>query len=170
MEPLRSMPTRPSYDTPGSDREPTSLAGAGDSVSRAEAQRARIDRRQRELRALFARMVQKAGGADWLTAMLDQRPSYMSKIVEALHGSDDRKVQLDWLAPLLEDAAAAELLLTALSDWCGFESPVRRRVVSREQLAAAAAEVVAETSGAMKDAMREAIAKKLGVRPEDVKL
>lgn len=127
---------------------------------------------QSELRSLFGAMVRAAGDADWLATALDQKPSYANRINEAIRGDEDRKIQLEWLAPLLDDQSAAEMLLTWLSNRCGYEPPVRaKRDVPIEDINAAAREVLAEIKDEeQRDLMKKRIAKKLGVRVEDVRL
>jgi predicted DNA-binding transcriptional regulator YafY len=125
---------------------------------------------QRQLRALFCAMVTRFGGVDALCAALDRKPSYVSKIVEAMNGEDGRAVQLEWLAPMLRDPRCAELLLEALSDLCGFAPPQRDRVLSEQETKDSAFEVVREMDGITKEAIRQAIAKRKGVRVDDVKL
>lgn len=124
---------------------------------------------ERELEALFAAMVRVAGGVDWLVSAMDKAPSYASKISEGMYGRNGKQVQLRWLAPLLGDPAAVDLLMGWLSERLGYQPPVRERTVSPEEIARAAVEVIGEM-GALRDPVREAIAKRLGVRVEDVKL
>jgi hypothetical protein len=123
-----------------------------------------------QLYALFGAMVRAAGGLDALVAALDREPSYHSKISEAMNRRDGRHVHLDWLAPLLADEDAATLLMDWLSDRLGYEPPVRKRAVSEEEEMRAAREVIREMPEPLKDAYRREMAKKLGIRPEDLKL
>jgi hypothetical protein len=135
-------------------------------------EKARMEATQVTLRQLFGKLVREAGGVDWLCAALDKEPSYASKISEALNGVKDRKVQIDWLAPLLDDEDAAETLLSWLSERCGYEPPVRRRVEPPvDEINRAAREVIAEIKDEeQRELMRARIAKRLGVRPDEVRL
>lgn len=130
----------------------------------------RLQGDQLQLRALFGAMLRKAGGADWLAEALNREPSYASKIFDAANGVKNRKVQLDWFAPMLDDPGAAELLLSFLSERCGFQPPVRLRTVTKEQIHEAAAAVLSDMDPIVKKGVRQEIARRLGVRIEDIKL
>lgn len=135
-------------------------------------EKARMEATQVALREIFARATREAGGVDWLCTALDREPSYVSKIVEALNGVKDRKVQLEWLAPLLDDENAQELLLAWMCERCGFEPPVRRRVEPPvEEINRVAREVIAEIKDEeQRELMRARMARRLGVRPDEVRL
>ena len=124
------------------------------------------------LRAVFGAMVRASGGADWLATALDKEPSYANRINEAINGVQDRKIQFEWFAPLLDDEAAMEILLCWLSERAHYEPPVRqKRDVPVEDINTAAREVIAEIKDEeTRDLMKKRIAKKLGVRVEDVRL
>jgi len=125
----------------------------------------------RNLYALAAAMVRKAGGVEWLAAALDREPSYGSKISEGLNERNGKHFQLDWLAPLLDDADASDLLMGWLCERLGYEPPVRvRRDVSEADFARAARELIAEMDPDYAAVQRRKLAKKLGVRIQDVKL
>ncbi len=126
---------------------------------------------QRSLYALFGAMVRVAGGVDWLTAALDKNPFYSSKISEGMNSRNGKHVQLDWLAPLLSDPRATDLLLGWLCERCGYEPPVtQRRKVTDEDYARAAREVLSEIKDdEERGIFRRRMAKKLGLRIEDVK-
>jgi hypothetical protein len=138
--------------------------------------KARLEAAQTSLRDAFTRAVRAAGNGggtvDWLATALNRQPEYASKISEAVRGQGDRKVQLEWIAPLLFDVDSAEELLGALCELAGFEPPIRKRPEPPvEEVNRAAREVLAE----MKDEDQRAVfrtrmAKKLGIRPEDVRL
>lgn len=130
---------------------------------------ARLEADQVQLRALFAAMVRTAGGVDWLAKALNEKPGYASKITDAINGAKKRRIQLNWFPPLLEDPRAAEILLGWLSERCHYSPPVRARQVTSEEEAAAAREVIAELEPELSELMRRRVAKKLGVRFEDLK-
>lgn len=132
----------------------------------------RVTDTQEQLRQLFCELVRVGGGAEALVAALNREPSYVARISDAMQGREQRSVQLAWLAPLLDDEDASERLLTWLSARCGYEPPVRaRRDVPIEDINAAAREVLAEIKDEeQRDLMKKRIAKKLGVRVEDVRL
>jgi hypothetical protein len=89
---------------------------------------------------------------------------------EAINGAESRKVQLEWLAPLLDDPDAAEMIVGWVNARCGYEPPVRSREVSQEQIDKAAREVLAELKDdEQRELMRARIAKRLGVRPDKVR-
>lgn len=131
---------------------------------------ARLESDQTQLRALFCAAVRTYGGVDALTAALNREPSYAKKIADACNGYGDRKVQLDWFAPLLTDPACFDLFMGWLCERGGYAAPVRDRKVTREQIAAEATAVVAEMDAIVKDGVRKEVARRLGVRVEDVKL
>lgn len=125
---------------------------------------------QNQLRALFNAMVRVAGGFDWLAAALNRAPTYENKIRDAANGEGAHKVQLDWFAPLLEDTKAVEILMGWLSERLNYAPPVKLRTVTREEVAEATAQVVAEMGDTVREAVRAAVAKQLGVRVDEVKL
>lgn len=157
---------------PGSHREEASRSVPwGSQVPFSFDARTRLSQTHAELRQMFAEAVRRAGGVAALVHALDRRPSYDSKVVEAMNGSGERSIQLDWLAPLLDDPNAAEVIAEYVNRRCGFEPPVRRRQLSQEEIDRAAREVAAEMKDEdMREAFRTRMAKKLGVRPEDVAL
>jgi hypothetical protein len=132
------------------------------------AQKKQLEGDQVALRALFGAAVRAAGGIDWLTAALDKQPSYATKIGEAINGYADRKVQLDWFAPLLEDPRAAELILGWLSERCKFEPPIRSRVVDEAEDAKISREILESLPEPQRTAFRQERARRLGVRVEDL--
>jgi hypothetical protein len=117
-------------------------------------------------------MVRVAGGAEWLTAALNREPSYVARVSDAMNERDQRPAQLPWLAPLIDDAAAADLFISWLCEHCGYEPPVKvKREISDTDLNEAAREVISEMKDdEQRDLMRARIAKRLGVRVEDVRL
>jgi 16S rRNA C967 or C1407 C5-methylase (RsmB/RsmF family) len=121
------------------------------------------------LYAVVRLAIEKAGGIDWLTSALDREPSYVSKISEGLNRREGRHAHLDWLAPLLSDPIAARELLTGLCGLCGYEPPQRRRVATREEVAAAVLDVLAE-AGEVGEALRERVARRLGTDVGAVRL
>jgi len=124
----------------------------------------------RWLYVVAGEMVRIAGGTDWLAHAMDREPSYGSKIREALAGTGERKFHLEMLAPLLRDTEAAEHLLSRLSELLDFEPPVRvKRETTPEQEAKAHREAIDELDPDMRDLMRRKVARKLGVRVEDLK-
>lgn len=133
-------------------------------------QRAQLEADQVSLRQLFAEAVRVGGGAEWLCSALGREETYSKKISGAINNERDRKVQLEWLAPLLEDPAVAEMLLGWLSERCGFAPPVRKRALTKEEVSASVAEVVGDMDGITKDAIRREVARRRGVRVDDVKL
>lgn len=122
-----------------------------------------------QLYALFSAMVNAAGGVDWLVATLDREPSYQSKVSEAMHRREGRYVQLDWLAPLLGDERACELLMGWLSERLGYEPPVRQRPVTIEEQGKALLEVIRELPEEMREPLMARAAKRLGVKPDRFK-
>lgn len=132
--------------------------------------RAQLEADQTAMRQLFAEMVRLAGGSAALTKALGREDTYDKKICAAINNESDRKVQLDWLAPLLGDPGAAELLLTWLSKRCRFAPPVRMRELTTEQTRETVTEVVAEMDPIVKEGIRREVARRRGVRVEDVKL
>jgi hypothetical protein len=138
-----------------------------------EAERSRIQAAQEELRNAFSEWVKAAGGLAALTTALDQRPSYENKIRDAIAGRGERSVQLDWLAALLDDPAAAPLIAAWFCERCGFEPPVKSRVVTDEEIARASRAVLAEMSDRdpeMGGVLQAKVARVLGVRVEKVRL
>ncbi len=169
---LRAIGTSVTEEAPGSPRDRASPLHAGEPVQMSfDSVRSNTMRNdQRQLHALFCAMVTRFGGADALCAALDRKPSYVSKIVEAMNGEDGRAIQVPWFAPMLRDPRCAELLLAALSDICGFAPPQRMRVLSEDELRAAVFDVVHGDDGMIKDAIKQEVARRTGVRVEDVKL
>lgn len=122
-----------------------------------------------DLYSVVRAAIERAGGIEWLTAALDREPSYVSKISEGLNRREGRHAQLDWLAPLLRDPRAARELLTGLCALCGFEPPQPRRVVTREEVATAILDVLAD-AGDVGEALRERVARRLGTDVGAVRL
>lgn len=125
----------------------------------------------RSMYALVGAMVRARGGIERLTSDLDREPSYASKISEALNGRDGRHLHLDHFAALISDEAAAALLISWLHERLDLEPPVkRRRDIDEGELNAAAREAIAELDADQREAFRKKLARKLGVRVEDVRL
>jgi hypothetical protein len=122
---------------------------------------------EQELTATFREAVQAFGGADALRAVLGEKETYLTRILDGMAGT--RPVQARWLLPLLSEPASAMALLLYMSERAGFEPPVLHRQVTDEEIGRAACEVLAE-SGQLRDIIRAQIAKRLGVRVEDVRL
>lgn len=118
-------------------------------------------------RTAFRAAVQAFGGADALRAALGERETYLSKIAEAMNGA--KPIQLRWCVPLLRDPASAVVLLGHDAELAGAEPPVFHREVSQEEVDRAARELLAE-SGQLRDVYRAQIARRLGVRVEEVRL
>jgi hypothetical protein len=138
--------------------------------------KARLESAQAALREAFVRAVRAAGDGggtvDWLTTALNRSPEYASKISEAVRGHGERKVQLEWIVPLLFDVDSAEELLGVMCELAGFEPPVRKRPEPPvEDVNRAAREVLSELKDdEQRELMRARIAKRLGVKPADVRL
>lgn len=128
---------------------------------------AQLQRDEQALSAMFAAAVRAFGGADALRASLGERENYVARISDAMNGQ--RPWQGRWLGPLLDDPRSAAILLGYLSERADYEPPIPRRKVSREEVAAAALDLIAE-SGMLRETLRAEIAKRLGVRVEEVKL
>lgn len=118
------------------------------------------------LYALVGAMVRKIGGIDAWCSRLDREPSYGSKLSEALNRKEGRHIHLEQLAALLDDADAAELLLSWLSERLGYEPPVRQRTVSVEEQGKALLEVIRELPEEMREPLMARAAKRLGVKTE----
>lgn len=118
-------------------------------------------------RTVFRKAVMAFGGADALRLALGRPEHYLSHISEALSGQ--KPIQEGWRAPLLKDPRAAVILLEHDSQVAGAEPPVFTREVDDAEVARAAVEVLAE-SGQLRETFRAQIAKRLGVRPDQVKL
>jgi hypothetical protein len=163
----RSMPPAP----PGSHREAVSpsLPGRADQLAIVFDRETQTRQDEQQLASAFRAAVNAFGGADALRAALGERETYITKITEAMGSSADRPIQARWFFPLLDDPRSAVILLGFLNERAGAEPPVYHREVSSEEIARAAAEVIAE-SGQMRDVFRQQIAKRLGVRIEAVKL
>lgn len=145
---------------PGAERQPFS-----------EEDKRRLEAAQGFLTELFRDSVKAVSTTEWLTRSLNREPSYENKINDAIAGRDQRPVQLPWLAPLLDEPEAMQLLLERLSDRAGFMPPVRKKVAERAELAEAALEVIAEMRDEeQREVFLRRVAKKVGVRAEDVKL
>jgi hypothetical protein len=126
---------------------------------------------QEFLNDLFQEALKAAGTTEWLTRALNRKPSYETKINDGIAGRDDRSVQLPWLAPLLRDADSAYALIAGLCDRCGFMPPVLAKVAERAELGEAALEVIAEMKDEeQREVFKKRVAKKCGIRAEDVKL
>jgi hypothetical protein len=132
------------------------------------AQKQQLENDQAALRTMFAAAVRAAGGIDWLTAALDKQPSYATKIGEAINGVADRKVQFDWLAPMLDDPRASAIILGWLSERMKFEPPVKSRVVDPAADAAECRAILESLPEPQRTAFRQERAKRLGVRLEDL--
>lgn len=134
-------------------------------------QQRRLEGNQDFLNELFRDALKAAGTVEWLTRALNRKPSYESKINDAIAGRDDRNVQFEWLAPLLDDPDAADVIVTRFNERCGYMPPVRRKVAERSELGEAALEVMAEIKDEeQRELFKRRIAKKVGVRADDVKL
>jgi len=172
---MASMPRTMRQDSPGSHRVELSRSASGpEQQGFSFAEKAQVDATKRELLAMFVeavKLVKERGGVSWLTSKLDCAPSYESKINGAINGEQDRKVQLDWFAPLLDDPNAADFIAAWICQRTKHEPPVKKRVIEDSAIETAAREVIAEMKDHdQRDLMRARIAKKVGCRPEDVKL
>lgn len=102
---------------------------------------------------------------------LDKKPSYASKISEAFNRRDNRHVPIDFAPPLLlGDERAASIWMEFWSEELGYEPPVKKRVVTKEADDAATHDVLNELPEPLQEMIRREKAKKLGVRPDEVKL
>ena len=168
---VRAMDSTLRGEPPGSNRGNTSPKfPAAVQMSFDPVRNDTMQKDQSQLALIFGAMVARFGGVDALVAALNRKPSYVSKITEAMNGGEARAIQLEWMAPMLRDPRCAELLLSCLCEMCGYAPPVFERSLSREQTAETVTEVVAEMDGLMKEAIRAEVAKRRGVRVEDVKL
>lgn len=168
---VRAMDSTLHEGAPGSNRGNASpLRPAAVQMSFDPVRNDTMQKDQSVLAALFVAMVAKFGGVDALVSALNRKPSYVSKITEAMNGGEGRAIQLEWLAPMLRDPRCAELLLSCLSEVCGYAPPVFERALTPEQTAETVTEVVAEMSGLVRESIRAEVAKRRGVRIEDVKL
>jgi hypothetical protein len=135
-------------------------------------QRAFIWDRDSRVTALYEiarRALAKRGGADVLRAALDERESYLASISKAFH-RDGRSVPIDWLPVIGEDEEAAYELASGINALLGFDPPVKSRTVDPERQKEAAMELIAEMDEEHREIYRKKLARKLGVRAEDVKL
>jgi hypothetical protein len=147
-----------------SDRSPGTGGNSCPAVSRFRS----LDDDTTGLYAAVRAAIVEAGGVDWLAEALDREPSYSSKVSEGVNRRDGRHAHVDWIAPLLDDPAAMAILLGWLCERAGFEAPRRRKTITREEFAA---ELLAEVdeSGALGEALKERVARRLGVRVDQVK-
>ncbi len=159
------LPPQGSHREAGGDRVP--VPSPRPQLSLQFDREAQMRRDDQALTAMFAAAVRAYGGPDALRAALGEKETYLSKISESMSGL--RPVQVRWLGPLLDDPRAAAIILGYLSERAGFEPPVSHRQVTDEEVARAAVEVLSE-SGQLRETFRTQIAKRLGVRVEEVKL
>jgi hypothetical protein len=134
------------------------------------AKRAQLEADQTAMRQLFASMVSAVKNNDWLATALGRGDDYAKKIGSAINNEKDRKVHFEWIAAMLDEPKAAELIVGWFNERCGYAPPVLKRVVSKQERDEAVAEVVAEMGDVVREAVERATAKKLGVRVEEVKL
>jgi hypothetical protein len=143
-------------------------------AARAEEERQLVHELATALYSVFKDALAESGGADALRARLDEVDSFKTYVSKAANrvvdGTGQRRVPLEWLAGVGVDADGAYALVAGINRIFGYEPPVRQRVLSREQTADAALDVIAELPETIKSGIRTAVAKRRGVRPEDVKL
>jgi hypothetical protein len=113
------------------------------------------------LRALFRAALQKAGDEVWLASALQKPLAYASKISEAVNAIGDRKIQLEWLAPMLQDPRAQDLIVAWVCDRCGFEQPERRKQAG-DQDELEAFRKLAREPGPLGEVLRTHVDKALG--------
>lgn len=131
--------------------------------------RAQLEADQTHMRRLFAETARKFGGVPALTESLGRDEAYEKKISGAINNEKDRKVQLDWLAAMLDDPAIIDFV-DWLNERTGHEPPVRKRVISTLETQETVTEVVAEMDQIVREGVRREVARRRGVRVEDVKL
>ncbi len=130
---------------------------------------------RRHFYVMFAAMVSRAGGdfavAKRMGVSDEEAHNIAKKIREAMHGASDRKLQYDWFVAANLDDDAGFLALESQSEFQHCEPPVKeRRVIDPEAFAKASREVFAEMDPDHKEVHRKKLAKKLGIRVEDIKL
>lgn len=117
------------------------------------------------LYTVFRRATEAIGGMDILAADLDFPPSYVSKISEGMARREKRRIQLEWLAPLLRHRPSARLIVEEICRIAGYEVPqLKREIESQELLDAIVAKL--KKSGELGRAFLEQAALECGVDPE----
>lgn len=127
---------------------------------------------QLELRAVFRATLYIAfpdKPCEHLAEALNMKPSYCEKIRGAINGEDDRKVQWEWFAPLLENAKAAAFFAAWFNDRLGFQPPIRvKREVAAEDEVKARRKAFAKLPLELREVYERQIAEELGVDVEDL--
>ena len=104
-----------------------------------------------------------------LASDLGEPLTYASKISEAENGVRGRHIQLRWVARLMQYPAALEVIVAYFCRRAGKKMPEPAKAMTRQEAQADALDVLAQLDG-MKDFIKAAIAKKRGVRPDEVPL
>lgn len=117
----------------------------------------------------------KLGGAEALRAAMGEKDSFISTVSKAINRiheeNGQRAVRIDWLA-YGDDGDADYVLVAGINEAFGYAPPVRgARACTQEEIDRAAREELANEKDPDKlDLHRRRIAKRLGVRVEDVRL
>lgn len=117
----------------------------------------------------------KLGGAESLRAAMGEKESFISTVSKAINRiheeNGQRAVRIDWLA-YGDDGDADYLLVAGINEAFGYAPPVRGlRACTQEEIDRAAREELANEKDTEKlDLHRRRIAKRLGIRIEDVRL
>jgi hypothetical protein len=147
---------------------------AVEKTARAEAERQQVHELADALYSVFKDALAESGGADALRARLDEVDSFKTYVSKAANrvvdGTGQRRVPLEWLAGVGVDSDGAYALVAGINRTFGFQPPVRERVLTREEIADTNLEIEAEMPEHQKKARKAEIARRRGVRPEDVKL
>lgn len=95
------------------------------------------DEDTRALYDMFRRALEAMGGYDVIVAELDRKPSFVARISEALSRRGKRRLQVDWLVPMLRHPGAAMVLVEELCRLAGYEQPNPKREVTTDEFLAA---------------------------------
>lgn len=131
------MAQRVTKNPPAEQRETLSRIQPGNDVGQGELPTmaaADVLNMQRRLREWFYKHAQRERKFTWLAAALGKKISYDSKISEAATGSPDRRVQLEWLAPLFVDPAKRHEALIDLMEILLYQPPVPKVLPTADDL------------------------------------
>lgn len=120
--------------------------------------------------AVIAQAFRAAGGLDKVVARMDRRPTYASKLSEALSRTGDMRIHAEHIIAIAREPEACAHLLRFLSELSRHEPPVRMREANEDDENRAMRRRIKRWPAHLREALEKEVAEELGLRPERVKL
>jgi hypothetical protein len=173
MSVSRSMPRTVSAPPLASEWQPRSRSVAtGGQVPLFSDEQVRREHNVSRVYSVREEAVAKAGGADAVVALLNERPSYLATFSKCLNRSEDnRRFPIDWDAALLLDPEPATVLIHGYAAIAGLQAVISEREedAPAEEKGVAAVEVLRDLERAGINT-RDLLTRKLGRKPGSVRL